>query len=179
MCGIAGYYSLNKIFLNELKLKKAIESIKYRGPDNLQLKFFEDSKVGLASCRLRVIDLRKEADMPMHDKSGKFCIVYNGEIYNFLELKLRHNLITKTNSDTEVILEMYKKYGEDCLNYFVGIFAFAIFDLTKKKIFAARDRLGVKPFYYYNDNNIFIFASEIIALNNFLGSKSENTEAID
>lgn len=179
MCGIAGYYSSNKNFLNELKLKKAIKSIKYRGPDNLQLSFFEDLKVGLASCRLRVIDLRKDADMPMYDTSENFCIVYNGEIYNFLELKLNHNLITKTNSDTEVILEMYKKFGENCLKYFIGIFSFAIFDLKKKEIFAARDRLGVKPFYYYCDNNIFIFASEIIALNNFLGNKSENTEVID
>ena len=104
--------------------------------------------------------------MPMSDKSGRYTIIYNGEIYNFKELKKKFNLITRSNSDTEILIELFAKLNLDCLKHLNGIFAFIIFDNLEKKVYCARDRLGVKPLYYLNKGNAFYFCSEIKGLLN-------------
>lgn len=113
--------------------------------------------------RLAIIDVSQSGHQPMSDVSGNFWITYNGEIYNYLEIKkellaLGHHFIT--HSDTEVIIESYKEWGFDCVNKFNGMWAFVLFDKTKNILFGSRDRFGVKPFYYYNDKQVFCFASE-------------------
>jgi asparagine synthase (glutamine-hydrolysing) len=120
--------------------------------------------VGLGHARLSIIDLSERGHQPMTNTDGSLWVVHNGEIYNYLEL--RAELISKgyefrSNSDTEVILNAYQEWGADCLNRFNGMWAFAIWDRRKRSLFCARDRFGVKPFYYYLNNDVFIFASEI------------------
>lgn len=135
---------------------------RHRGPDGEG--FFVDEGVSLGHDRLSIIDLSEQAKQPMINE--RFVIVFNGEIYNFKDLRgdLEGTYSFKTNSDTEVILASYQKWGSDCVKMFNGIFAFAIWDKVKKEIFLARDPLGVKPLYYFHDENRFIFSSEIKAV---------------
>jgi asparagine synthase (glutamine-hydrolysing) len=158
MCGIAGVIdgrnNLEKI------MQKMLESIAHRGPDASTFQKFDE--VILGHRRLSIIDLTT-GDQPMFNGKKNLCIVFNGEIYNYKELQ--KELIDKgytfsSASDTEVILNAYDCYGKDCLNLFNGIFAFAIYDLTKKELFLARDHFGVKPLHYYFQNGVFAFASE-------------------
>jgi len=136
--------------------------IHHRGPDGNGL--YIDGNIGLGNTRLAIIDLREEANQPMYDSDNRYVIVYNGEIFNYLEL--RNELLAKgykfnNNSDTEVILNCYKEHGEDCLHKLNGMWAFAIWDKKEKLLFCSRDRYGIKPFYYYKGNGRFIFGSEI------------------
>lgn len=160
MCGIAFCCSKN------LKSKEIVEdliySIQHRGPDNKNHVTFNDLSLG--SCRLSIFDLSSNGNMPMTDKTGRYVIVYNGELYNFKELKKQFNLNTQTNTDTEILLELYIKKKEHCLDYFNGIFSFVIYDKKENTIFCARDHLGVKPFYYIKNQNEFIVSSEIKGL---------------
>jgi len=138
--------------------------MRHRGPDGEG--FFVDGLVSLAHRRLAIIDLTT-GDQPMFNEAKSLVIVYNGEIYNYREI--RALLETKghrfrTQSDTEVILHAYEEYEADCVNHFNGIFAFAIWDRQHRRLFLARDRLGVKPLYYWSDGHVFLFASEIKAL---------------
>ncbi len=160
MCGIAGYIDL-KSLANETVIKQMTDAISHRGPDGSGHKLFDN--VALGHRRLSIIDLASGAQ-PMSDFSEKFWITFNGELYNYKEIKKQ--LIDlgckfKTNSDTEVIIYAYEKWGEKCLQYFRGMFAFAIADLTKKTLFIARDHFGIKPLYYYSSNNIVAFGSEL------------------
>ena len=171
MCGIAGSLKWEKSNCNEFKnLKKITTFLNHRGPNFSKVK--EIDNVVFGHTRLAIIDLDKSANQPMSDTSKRFFIVYNGEIYNFKEIRkklLRNGVVFKTNSDTEVILESYKMWDKECLSFFEGMFAFAIWDKKLKKLFLARDRLGEKPLFYYpyNGNNFnegVIFSSELRAL---------------
>ncbi|MCM8761050.1 MAG: asparagine synthase (glutamine-hydrolyzing) [Candidatus Omnitrophica bacterium] len=165
MCGIAGLLNLNKYPASEIVLRAMVDIQRHRGPDDTGM--YVDGPVGLGHARLSIIDLSKDASQPMTSDSSGAVIVHNGEIYNYRELRdelIRLGFTFKSKSDTEVILHAYEKWGTNCLNRFNGMWSFVIYDPKKREIFCSRDRFGVKPFYYYSDRDIFIFASEIKAL---------------
>lgn len=162
MCGIAGFVEFKspKLGLNDLLAMR--RAIQHRGPDDEG--FFLKPKVGLAHARLAILDLSPSAHQPMH--RGHLTIVYNGEVYNFKEL--RHDLEKEghqfqSRSDTEVVLASYQRWGKDALSRLNGMFAFAIYDHERNQLFLARDRFGIKPLFYYVDENCLLFASEIKA----------------
>ena len=160
MCGIAGFSWENKDLI-----KKVTNCISHRGPDSEG--YFTDKGISLGHRRLSIIDLSKKGNQPMFDEDNEIVIVFNGEIYNFKEL--RQNLQKKgykfkSNSDTETIIEGYKDYGEHICEKLDGMFAFALWDKKKKLLFIARDRIGKKPLYYSIKDNNVIFASEIKAI---------------
>ncbi len=165
MCGIAGIYNLNGQGADIEKAERMIEIIKHRGPDDRG--FYARENIALGQCRLSILDLSPRGHQPMTNEDKSLWIVFNGEIYNYLELKaelkrLGHDF--RTNTDTEVILHAYEQWGKDCLNKFNGMWAFAVWNEKKRELFCARDRFGVKPFYYFFDGNLFLFASEIKAI---------------
>jgi asparagine synthase (glutamine-hydrolysing) len=165
MCGIAGIISSNTSFVTREQLKKMTDALAHRGPDGQAQWINQWGNVGLGHARLSIIDLTTAAAQPMHYLE-RYSIVYNGEIYNYLEL--REVLIKKgyhflSNSDTEVILAAYDFWKDDCMEHFDGMFAFAIFDVKEQTVFAARDRFGEKPFYYFAEDDFFSFASEMKA----------------
>ena len=137
------------------------EVTKHRGPD--ETGFWLSENISLGHNRLSIIDLSSKASQPMSDEKGELVIVFNGEIYNFIELRkeLKKKYNFKSQSDTEVILYAYKEYGAECVKRFNGIFSFAVWDVVKKELFLARDRMGIKPLYYYYDGQRLIFSSEI------------------
>ena len=157
MCGIAGYVGEG----NRGCLENMIAAIKYRGPDNRG--FFSQGNVGLAHARLSIIDLSDQGNQPMFSADKGIAIVFNGEIYNFKEL--REELVRlgrysfRSSSDTEAILYLYKEYGEDCFSKLDGMFAIALYDFGEDKLLLARDRLGKKPLYWAKFDSTFIFAS--------------------
>lgn len=165
MCGITGLAYLNKErSISPAVLKKMTDSIYHRGPDDDGL--FVHQNVGLGFRRLSIIDLGT-GHQPMSNQNNSIYIVFNGEIYNYLEQReilKQKGYIFKTTTDTEVILHLYEEYGVDCLLYLRGMFAFAIWDNNKMEMFCARDRFGIKPFYYYTDTEKFVFGSEIKAI---------------
>lgn len=166
MCGIAGIISLNQQLVTKERLSKMTCVLKHRGPDGEQQWINDTGIAGLGHRRLSIIDLSANAAQPMHCYQ-RYTIVHNGEIYNYIELK--KELAAKgyafhTMSDTEVLVAAYDCWKENCLSYFDGMFAFAIWDEQEQRLFAARDRFGEKPFYYYQDGTQLIFASEIKAL---------------
>jgi asparagine synthase (glutamine-hydrolysing) len=167
MCGICGIVSKNPNEITVERLKKITDLIHYRGPDGDGHWINLDNNVGLGHRRLSIIDLSHEADQPMH-YSGRYSIVFNGEIYNYIELKeilLNQGYIFKTSSDTEVLMALYQRDKENCLQFLDGMFSFAIYDDEEKEIFAARDRFGEKPFYYsYKPGEYFLFGSEMKCL---------------
>lgn len=156
MCGIFG---TNKISL--AASKKALATFKYRGPDNTG--FFVDEEVFLGHHRLAILDLDPRSNQPFIDEKEGLSIIFNGEIYNYRELKsgLLNKFNYRTKSDTEVLLRAYQKYGPNLMKYVKGMYAFAIYDKKKKKIYLFRDQHGIKPLYYYSKNGRFIFSSEI------------------
>jgi len=163
MCGIAGIISSNNS-LNINRMTDVLKVIQHRGPDGEGIWMSENNKVLLGHRRLSIIDLSVSANQPMISNDNDIIIVFNGEIYNYKELKeqlFSYGFEFKTNSDTEVIIQAYQKWGYDCLNKFNGMFAFAIYDKKSNILFCARDRVGEKPFYYTLQNNEFIFCSEI------------------
>ncbi|TSC88505.1 MAG: asparagine synthase (glutamine-hydrolysing) [Microgenomates group bacterium Gr01-1014_7] len=167
MCGIVGYGG----FTRKVSLDKALTTIKHRGPDGNGTEYFED--VALGNTRLAILDLSEKGHQPMFNKDRSLCITFNGEIYNFLEVKklLDHKYKFRSNSDTEVILYAYQEWGFKCLEKLEGMFSFVIYDRGKKLLFGARDRLGQKPLKYYFDNGKLIFASEIKAILKLLDDK--------
>lgn len=166
MCGISGILKFNK-FVSLETIKQMTDSIAHRGPDGEGQWVNKTSKIGLGHRRLSILDLSDTAGQPMHSSCGRYTIVFNGEIYNYLELKktLEDNgEIFQTTSDTEVLLRLYILNKEACLNELDGMWAFAIWDEQDQTLFCARDRFGEKPFHYYIDENGFYFASEMKAL---------------
>ena len=160
MCGIVGHISQDKL-TNESIIRKMNDAIFHRGPDGFGE--YSDEHVGLGMRRLAIIDI-SGGDQPIWNKDKTKCIFFNGEIYNYKELRseLLSDYNFKTHSDTETILAMYEQYGTDAPKFLRGMFAFCIYDLDKKELFIARDHFGIKPFYFYSDNNkIFSFGSEI------------------
>ncbi|OHB10385.1 MAG: asparagine synthase (glutamine-hydrolyzing) [Candidatus Zambryskibacteria bacterium RIFCSPLOWO2_02_FULL_39_26] len=179
MCGIAGVIGQN-IQNKEKVIGKMVAKIAHRGPDDDG--FFVDSNVGLGMRRLSIIDL-KTGRQPVTSENGKILIFFNGEIYNYKELReelLIKNYIFKTASDTEVILHLYEEYGEEMLPKLRGMFAFCIYNINAKKIFIARDYFGIKPMYYLTQNDRIIgFSSEIKSFLSFPGFKvSVNDKAV-
>lgn len=165
MCGIVGLIKTG----SKEQLIVMSNSIKHRGPDDNGFQWFEKYNSGLAHCRLSIIDLSDMGHQPMSSADGRYWITYNGEIYNFRqvenELRIKNSeLRIKSNSDTEILLYAYIEWGEKCLEKLNGMFAFAIFDTLTGEVFAARDRLGVKPFYYTEVDGGLIFASEVKAI---------------
>ncbi len=165
MCGIAGQFALNGDAADTALVGAMAERLLHRGPDGGGSRF--SGPVGLAHRRLAIIDLSDEGRQPMGNEDGSLWIVFNGEIYNYRELReeLRaagHRFASAT--DTEVILHAYEEWGRDCLARFNGMWAFALWDERRRELFCARDRLGVKPFYYAVAAGSFLFASEIKAL---------------
>lgn len=169
MCGIVGVIAKNDTGKNWMQfLPAAAHSLERRGPDAKN--FFEEEQVGFGHCRLSIIDLSETANQPMYDEGKRYVIIYNGEIFNFKELRKnleQQGILFVTNSDTEVLLQLYMKHKAAMLNYLNGFFAFAIYDREKKIVFIARDRFGVKPMVYYEDENVLAFASEMKALMKF------------
>ncbi len=166
MCGIVGLWNLNGESVSPNKLKKFINSLAHRGPDGSDIYIDPQTRLGLGHRRLAIIDTSDGGRQPMSYADGRYWIVFNGEIYNFLELKLeleQHGYQFKTDSDTEVILTAYHHWGEDCQLKFNGMWAFAIWDREERKLFISRDRFGVKPLIYHFDENYFAFASEMKA----------------
>ncbi len=164
MCGITGFISHKKYDFLQKDLKKATKALSHRGPDDEGLWFEKKHNVGLGHTRLSIIDLSPLGHQPMLSSDGKAVIVYNGEIYNFKEIRktlIKDGYAFKSNTDTEVVVNSYLKWGKNCLERFIGMFAFAIYDLRKKRLFIARDRIGIKPLYYFHNKDIFIFASEL------------------
>jgi asparagine synthase (glutamine-hydrolysing) len=161
MCGIAGIIGDYK----SLQLNAMLASQHHRGPDSTG-HFFDEGFAALGHNRLAIIDLSPQSNQPFLDSSGRYSLVFNGEIYNYIELKaeLQGQYTFKTESDTEVLLAAYVVYGKACLQKCNGMFAFAIWDVQEKKLFAARDRFGVKPFFYALKDNSLYFSSEIKAL---------------
>ena len=161
MCGISGIISQK--YANEPTILCMVDSQKHRGPDYNNS--FIYNKVALGHNRLMIIDCTEKANQPMFNENRTVAIVFNGEIYNFKELKKKYfsNDLSsfKTNSDTEIVLKMYQKFGIDFVEKLNGMFAFAIYDLKNKKIHLCRDRFGIKPLFYYQDADSFIFSSEI------------------
>lgn len=165
MCGISGIYNFNKgKIVEQESLKKMCDVIKYRGPDDEG--YYFDKNVGFGHRRLSIIDI-EGGHQPMSNEDGSIWIVFNGVIYNYLEL--RSDLVSQkhmfeSHSDTEVIIHLYEQYGFNCVDKLNGMFAFSIWDKKRSTLFLARDRLGIKPLYYYVDKEKFIFASEIKAV---------------
>lgn len=163
MCGITGIFAFNMAGkVHMINLSKATHCLRHRGPDAFGTHF--DENIGLGHRRLSIIDLSEEANQPMTDKSGRYVLVYNGEIYNYKELKQeleKEGISFSTSSDTEVLLQAFIYYGSPCLEKLNGFFAFAVFDKEKEEVFIARDRFGIKPLYYFYDEDKFLFASEM------------------
>jgi asparagine synthase (glutamine-hydrolysing) len=178
MCGIAGIINGGNAEL----LGRMSDVITHRGPDDSGLEWFADSRSGLAFRRLAIIDLSAAGHQPMSNETGDLWIVFNGEIYNYKELGQElaaKGVRFRSYSDTEILLYAYQTWGEDCLQKLNGMFAFAIYDTRKRKLFAARDRLGIKPFYYHFKNGCLVFSSEIKAiLNSTLAPRQPDLNAL-
>lgn len=164
MCGIAGILNSERRPADLFVLERMIKAIRYRGPDDSDT--YLDGELGLGHCRLSIIDLAG-GHQPMRAIEGDISITFNGEIFNFVELRERleqqgHKF--RTRSDTEVILHLYRQYGTDCVRHMNGQWAFAIWDASRKRLFLSRDRMGIRPLYYTWAGKNFIFGSEVKAL---------------
>lgn len=175
MCGIAGIFKFRNQPVSRQQLSALTYAMRHRGRDNETVVVGGDAAgaftsypgIGLGHRRLSIIDLSDESNQPMASGSGKSMLVFNGELYNYIELRkvlVKAGLSFRTNSDTEVILNAYEYWGEACVDHFNGMFAFAIWNDAEKHLFCARDPLGIKPFYYSLDRDGFAFASESAAL---------------
>lgn len=162
MCGITGIWFCSG--RGDIScITRMVEALRHRGPDNIGYFVDEQNAIALAHSRLKVIDLDSCSNQPMFTNDARLVMVYNGEVYNFKEIRFELEKIGvnfRTNSDTEVVLSAFKSWGIDALSRFEGMFAFALWDKQEKKLFLVRDRFGVKPLYY-SDSNPFVFASEL------------------
>ncbi len=171
MCGIFGIIGRNARVPADV-LERATQSLAHRGPDDSGTEILRDSaresvEIGLGNRRLAILDLSAHGHQPMNDPATGNWIVYNGEVYNFREVRTKleqAGLTFRSNSDTEVILKAYGHWGEKCLHEFRGMFAFAIWDAHRQRMFVARDPMGIKPLYLYRSDRYFIFSSEVRAL---------------
>jgi asparagine synthase (glutamine-hydrolysing) len=165
MCGICGIINLDSKPADESQIRLMMQKIRHRGPDDEGI--FISGNVGFGFVRLSILDLSEAGHQPMSTPDGRYTIVFNGEIFNYIELRedlAKSGIIFKTQTDTEVLLAAYITWGEKCLDRFNGMWAFAIYDRLENSVFLARDRYGVKPLYYYRSAGTFVFASEMQAL---------------
>ena len=167
MCGIVGYWNLGGPAIDPSAFQGMLDALTHRGPDDAGT--WEDPGAGLClgHRRLAILDLSAKGHQPMSNESGQIWITYNGEVYNFREIrqelvKFGHRF--RSNSDTEVIIKAYEQWGMDCISRFRGMFAFALWDSRRRKLYLVRDRAGVKPLYYYRDSKLIVFGSEMRAL---------------
>lgn len=161
MCGITGILNLSGEPVSSVLLRRMTDAIAHRGPDGEG--FYTDNVVGLGHRRLAIIDPSPAGHQPMITEDGKYALIYNGEVYNFQELRLRLESLGhqfRSRTDTEVVLRAYVEWGEECVKHFNGMFAFAIWNKTRQELFLARDRYGIKPIYYAFTGGTFLFASE-------------------
>jgi asparagine synthase (glutamine-hydrolysing) len=164
MCGIAGIVNLNKDPVSERLLWEMTDSLAHRGPDDRGV--YVDGFLGLGHRRLSIIDLSARGHQPMLTEDNNFAIVYSGEVYNFRELRkglASEGMAFASESDAEVVLKSFAKKGPACLDFFNGMFSFAVWDKVNKILTLARDRYGIKPLYYWQKGDLFLFASEIKA----------------
>tara|TARA_Y100000591_G_C21839339_1_gene704578 strand:+ start:295 stop:2139 length:1845 start_codon:yes stop_codon:yes gene_type:complete len=176
VCGILG--SVGKI--NIKRFSNSLKLIKHRGPDKTN--FLVRENIFFGHQRLKIIDLNQRSDQPMYSKNKNFLLTYNGEIFNYLDLKKKlidEGVIFETTSDTEVLLKSYELWGKDCIEKFEGMFAFAIYDFKKKELIIARDRSGIKPLYYSFTGGKFIFSSEVDPIVNLLDKVNLNPKSIN
>lgn len=179
MCGICGIINFDANPVTEYPIRNMMKIMKHRGPDDDGI--FLKNNIGLGFVRLSIIDLSMAGHQPMISSDERYVIIFNGEIYNYIEI--RDELINKGHkfssyTDTEVLLNAYIEWGETCLDKFNGMWAFIIYDIKLNHIFGARDRFGVKPFYYFTDNSKFIFASDIPPIVSQLKSTPEPDEHV-
>jgi asparagine synthase (glutamine-hydrolysing) len=178
MCGISGIINRKNLPVEANEIKKMNDLVAHRGPDDEG--FFFGDNFALGHRRLSIIDLTSDAHQPM-TYNNKYTITYNGEIYNYIEIKgelINAGYVFHSKSDTEVILAAYDKWGYDCLSRFNGMWSFAIFDQEKKIFFCSRDRFGVKPFYYTETEGKFIFGSEIKQMLEFMPNRFVNKNVL-
>lgn len=165
MCGIVGIFNRNGAPVSPVILRRMADAIAHRGPDSEG--FFTESFIGFGHRRLAIIDLSAAGHQPMQTPDGRYVITYNGEVYNYQEIRIAlesRGWQFHSRTDTEVVLAAYATWGADCVQRFNGMFAFAIWDKTRQSLFLARDRYGIKPLYYAQQGSTFIFGSEIKAL---------------
>jgi len=165
MCGILGQIQLSDK-IDESIFTNMLLSLSHRGPDHAGIKLSENKQLAFGHTRLSFIDLSDSGTQPMCDSDKQIWLTFNGEIYNYLEIKkeLESSYSFQTNTDTEVIIAAYKVWGIDSLSKLKGMFAFGLYDVQLQKVFLVRDRFGIKPLYYYNNGNELIFASELKAI---------------
>jgi asparagine synthase (glutamine-hydrolysing) len=169
MCGILGGLSLQQSF-DQDRCRRALDLMHHRGPDAWRLEVLEGGRCMLGHKRLKILDLNDRANQPMASACGRYLIIFNGEVFNYRELRdLLPGHEWRTDGDTEVLVELFSRMGEKMLDHLNGMFAFAIYDRTERTIFAARDRFGIKPFYHAWVDGQWIFASEIPPLLRLLG----------
>lgn len=161
MCGINGIYNIRKLENPKEMIEGMNLASKHRGPDFSDI--YQDEDIVLGHNRLSIIDLDSGSNQPFISEDSNFILIFNGEIYNYLDIRkiLESKYQFRTNGDTEVILAAYQKWGPACLNHFNGMFAFAVWDKQKRELFIARDRLGIKPLYFYDNLEQFAFSSEL------------------
>ncbi|MCA6365229.1 MAG: asparagine synthase (glutamine-hydrolyzing) [Bacteroidetes bacterium] len=163
MCGITGIYSAHTTLATRQRVEAMNTALAHRGPDDAGI--FEGDHVVLGHRRLSIIDLSPGGHQPMHSADGRYTIVFNGEIYNFREVRAQiTNWQFRSESDTEVILAAYAQWGKACVQHFNGMFAFALYDAHTRELWIVRDRLGIKPLYYWYHEGTLVFASEIRAV---------------
>jgi len=162
MCGIAGYYQFDSKRFEASELQNMARTTAHRGPDSTG--FYSDETVGLTHNRLSIIDLNNTANQPMTSNDSNYIIVYNGEIYNYDELRREYQIRNKTTSDTEIVLELLCSLDTKAIELFNGMFAIALYNKKDNSLLLVRDRMGVKPLFYFWDGKHFAFASEIKAL---------------
>jgi asparagine synthase (glutamine-hydrolysing) len=158
MCGLAGFFSRKEAISKE-ELVNMTAPLNHRGPDAEG--YFYDKEIGLGHKRLAIIDLSDDANQPFHSQCGRYIIIFNGEVFNYKELKKELDVPLKTNSDTETIVELFAKYGSSFISKVIGMYVILIYDTKEKELHVFRDRLGVKPLYYIWDGDNFFFASEV------------------
>ena len=169
MCGIAGIISKTKedLIPDEIRrFEKSTLLMAHRGPDNFG-KYIE-RKIAMYHYRLSVIDLKSRSNQPFKINNGKLVTVYNGEIYNYKELAIQNNISTSTTSDTEVAVKSFSENGINAIKNWNGIFALCIYDIEAQLVTLSRDRFGIKPLYYFEDEHYFVFASEAKVIFNWL-----------
>ena len=171
MCGFIGFSGK----FNPKILKKCLQTLSHRGPDSNGIKYISDTNIGFGHTRLSILDLSKDGNQPMVSDNGNI-IIFNGEIYNFKDLKKKlilQGVKFKSQTDTEVLLHLYNRYGFKITNYLNGIFSFAIFDKKLNQIFITRDNFGVKPLYYFQNSTGVVFGSEIKAIMEFINFSND------
>lgn len=166
MCGISGFYSKK---LGESDIQRAITAQNHRGPDSNG--YFLETPFALIHNRLSILDLSDLAHQPMRSQDGRYLLTYNGEIYNYQQLRSEYQVAVNSSGDTELLLELFSKIGTDVFSKLNGIFAGAIYDTQKKSLLLFRDHLGIKPLYYYRSEEDFVFASELKGISALVGKK--------